>query len=156
MITKRLLVQLSLAVSIAAINSSLQAQDWNFSFGADVVQVVSNGAKIAPFTGQGAAQNPGAASASIDKKTSGTFYRVRVDCSVDEWGNSPRVQLISDWADGGNPRRRAAITCPPDMPFADLWATQVQAASQGDQFLCQFNDADFGDAFVSCGSAGEW
>jgi hypothetical protein len=153
---KRLLLQLAIAAVMATFSGSLQAQDWSFSFGADLVQVVGSGATIGALTGRGSGPNEvGFGHATIDKKSFGTLYRVRIDCNVSEWGGSV-LQVISDWADGGNPKRSTSAQCPQDAPFADLWSTKVQAAGRGQSFLCQFNDADFGDSFVGCGSGGEW
>ena len=49
-------------------------------------------------------------------------------------------------------RWRSTVTCPANAPYADIWATMVQARSLYWRFRCQDNESPF----FSCSSTGEW
>jgi len=138
--------------------SAAEAQAWRYSFGADVVEVSGHGARFAAFSYQGSGpSDPGWSQATTDRKVGGnTVYRVRIECTAQQYGGGSRIALVSPWQSASNASWSTGMRCPPERPYNDWYATLVQGASQGYYFNCQFNDATFGSAFVGCGSNGEW
>jgi hypothetical protein len=131
------------------------AASWNYSFGADVVEVEGTGAQVSSFISYGGPSSPGFVNTNISRAVYGdTWFRVRVRCAQDEWGSGAAPDIISAWRVASD-TRRVSITCPSNRPFVSF--TKVQGASQTYRFRCKnWNDPNFGNNFFSCSSFGEW